>query len=116
MLAKRFEVVAESGSGFVRSRIIRRMIEAEREASEKGEHEQTRIIPQNYDFQLLRTEVTDGRPAYVLEISPKTKNQFMVRGRIWVDAEDFGITRLEGQPLAWLPDLLALQLYSHRPR
>jgi hypothetical protein len=33
-----------------------------------------------------------------LEISPKTKNQFMVRGRIWVDAEDFAITRLEGSP------------------
>ena len=48
--AKTFEVIAESGSGFVRNRIIRKMIEAEAEASQKGEREQTRIIPANYDF------------------------------------------------------------------
>lgn len=96
--AKTFEVVAESGSGFVRSHIIRRMIDAEREANEKGEHEQTRIIPRNYDFRLLGTDETDGRPSYVLEISPKTENQFLIRGRIWVDAMDFAISRLEGSP------------------
>ena len=96
--AKSFEVVAESGSGFVRSHIIRRMIDAEREASAKAEHEETRIIPQNYDFRLLGTEKKEGRSSYVLEISPKKKNQFMIRGRIWVDAVDFAITRLEGSP------------------
>jgi hypothetical protein len=96
--AKTFEVVAESGSGFVRSHIIRRMIDAEREASEKAEHEETRIIPQNYDFRLLGTDETERRSSYVLEISPKKKNQFMIRGRIWVDAADFAITRLEGSP------------------
>ena len=96
--AKSFEVVAESGSGFVRSHIIRRMIDAEREASAKAEHEETRIMPQNYDFRLLGTEKKEGRSSYVLEISPKKKNQFMIRGRIWVDAVDFAITRLEGSP------------------
>src|SRR4026208_2147787 len=34
--AKTFEVVAESGSGFVRTRIIRRMIDAEQEASQQS--------------------------------------------------------------------------------
>jgi hypothetical protein len=96
--AKTFEVVAERGSGFVRSHIIHKMIDAEREASEKGEHQQTRIIARNYDFTLLGTDDTNGRPSYVLEISPKTKSQFMIRGRIWVDAADFAITRLEGSP------------------
>ena len=114
--AKTFEVVAESGSGFVRTRIIRRMIDAEQEASQKGEHQQTRIIPQNYDFQLLGTEISDGRPAYVLEISPKTKNQFLVRGRIWVDAEDFAITRVEGSPAKnpsfWIRKVQILHRYQ----
>lgn len=96
--AKTFDVVAESGPGFVRSHIIRRMIDAERETSEKVEHEQTRIIPQNHDFRLLGTDETEGRPSYVLEVNPKTNHQFMIRGRIWVDAVDFAITRLEGSP------------------
>jgi hypothetical protein len=95
---KNFEVTAEDGSGFVRSHIIRKMMEAEHQASAKGEHEQTRILPQNYDFRLVGEEAVEGRPAYILEISPKTKSQFSVRGRIWVDAEDFAITRLEGSP------------------
>lgn len=114
---KTFEVLAESGSGFVRSHIIRRMIDAEREASQRGEHEDTRIVPRNYDFRLLETEVMDGRPSYVLEISPKTKNQFLVRGLIWVDAEDFAITRLEGSPAKnpsfWIRSVHVVHRYEH---
>ena len=113
---KNFEVVAESGSGFIRDHIIRRMIDAEREASEKGEHEQTRIIPQNYDFRLLDTEVMEGRPSYVLEISPKTNNKFLVRGRIWVDAHDFAIMRVEGSPAKnpsfWIRSVHVVQRYD----
>lgn len=43
----------------------------DREANEKREQQQTRIIPQNYNFRLLRTEVLEGRPQYVLEISQR---------------------------------------------
>jgi len=114
--AKTFEVVAESGSGFVRTHIIRRMMDAEREASQRGEHQQTRILPQNYDFQLLGTETVEGRPAYVLEISPNTTNQFLVRGRIWVDAEDFAITRVECSPAKnpsfWIHNVKVLHRYD----
>ena len=113
---KNFEVVAESGPGFIRNHIIRRMIDAEHEASETGEHEQTRITPQNYDFRLLGTEVLEGQPSYVLEISPKTNNRFLVRGRIWVDAEDFGIMRVEGSPAKnpsfWIRSAHIVQRYN----
>lgn len=95
---KTFQVISENGSGFVRNRILRRMIDAEREASQKGEREQTRIIPRNYEFRLLGNEIRDGRDAYVLEIAPKTENKFLIRGRIWVDTEDFAIARIDGQP------------------
>jgi hypothetical protein len=114
--AKTFEVVTESGSGFVRGRIIGQMIEAERGASEKGEQQQTRIVPRNYDFRLLRTDVLEGRPQYVLEISPKTRNQYMVRGHIWVDAEDFAITRIEGSPAKnpsfWIRSIRVVHRYE----
>lgn len=114
--SKTFEVTGESGSGFVRSHIIRRMIDAESQASAKGEHEGTRIMPPNYDFSLVGTETVDGRPSYVLEINPKTKSQFMVRGRIWVDADDFAITRLEGGPAKnpsfWIHNVKVVQRYD----
>lgn len=114
--AKNFEVLEESGSGFVRTHIIRRMVDAEHQASAKGDHEQTRILPDNYRFSLLRTEVVEGRPAYVLQIDPKGKNQFMVRGHIWVDAEDFAIMRVEGAPAKnpsfWIHSVKVVQRYD----
>jgi hypothetical protein len=95
---KTFQVVSESGSGFVRNHIIRKMIEAEAEASQKGERKESRIIPENYEFRLVGTEPVDGRDSYVLEITPRKPTKFSIRGRIWVDAEDFAIARIEGQP------------------
>jgi hypothetical protein len=52
----------------------------------------------------------------VLEISPKTKNKFLIRGRIWVDAEDFAITRIEGSPAKnpsfWINSVQVLHRYE----
>lgn len=117
---KTLEVVAESGSGFVRNRIIRKMIDAEEEASRKTENEHTRIIPANYDFRLIGTDILDGRGNYVLEISPKTQNKYLIRGRIWVDADDFAIARIEGRPVKnpsfWVRSVQVVQQYERHGR
>lgn len=96
--AKTFEVVSESGSAFIRSQVLRRMMEAETESSQRSDREQSRILPANYDFRLVGTETSEGRPAYMLDLIPKTKNKFLIQGRVWVDAEDYAITRIEGSP------------------
>jgi len=113
---KKFEVVEETGSGFVRNHIIRKMIEAEEESSQKGERKESRIIPENYEFHLLGKEVSEGRDSYVLEISPKKPTKFTIRGRIWVDAEDFAIARIEGEPAKnpsfWIRSVKVEQRYG----
>ena len=113
---KTFEVVAESGSGFVRNYILGKMIEAEVESSQKGERKETRIIPENYDFRLVGTEALDGRDSYVLEINPKKPTKFSIRGRIWVDAQDFAIARIQGQPAKnpsfWIRSVQVVQRYG----
>jgi len=96
--SRSFDVISESGSNIIRSRVLRKIIEAEAEASQEDGRERNRIIPTNYDFRLTGREVTDGRLAHVLEIVPKTQNRFLIRGRIWVDAEEYAITRIEGTP------------------
>ncbi|MGA8187373.1 MAG: hypothetical protein WB776_05525, partial [Candidatus Sulfotelmatobacter sp.] len=35
---------------------------------------------------------------YVLDAQPQSKNKFLFRGHIWVNAKDFAITRVEGEP------------------
>ncbi len=95
---KEFEVLSEKGSGAIRSRVFRKMLESEIEASSGEMREATQISQRNYNFRLLGSEELDGRQAFVLEAIPKTKNKFLFRGKIWVDAEDYAIARIEGSP------------------
>jgi hypothetical protein len=91
------------------------MLEAEEEASRDGIRETTYIWQRNYDFRLVGTEVREGRPAYVLEINPKTVSKFLIRGRIWVDCEEFAIVRVEGapalKPSAFIHNIHVVQQY-----
>ena len=95
---KEFHILSESGSGAIRKRVLHKMIESELEASRDDMRAQTQITPANYDFRLTGVDMDQGRRVYVFEAAPKLQNKFMIRGRIWVDAEDFAITRIEGSP------------------
>lgn len=95
---KSFEVLSESGSGLLRKRIFRRMLDSELEASSASIREATQITPQNYNFRLVGTEEAQGRKRFVLEALPKTRNKFLFEGRVWVDAQDFAIVRIQGKP------------------
>jgi len=96
--SKQFETVSTSGWGAARSHVFPRLLESEREASSPGLHERSRITPANYSFALAGREAINQRPAYVIEIAPKTQNKYLIQGRIWVDAEEYAIVRIEGKP------------------
>lgn len=95
---KVFTIVSESGSEIVRKRAFKKLLEAEEESMQKENQQRSAITPENYTFQLADYEKTDANELYVLEAQPRTKNKFLFRGHIWVDAKDFAITRVEGQP------------------
>jgi len=95
---KDFEVLSESGPRPVRDKVLRRMVESEAEASGDELRNLNRITTENYDFQLVRQDRESGRSAYVLEAIPKTKSKYLMKGEIWVDAEDFAISRVSAQP------------------
>jgi len=96
---KSFEVLSEQGSSTVRKRVLRKMLDAELEAAAREARSHTRISPINYTFTLAGSAVDEhGRSCYLLDIAPKTPNRFLTRGRIWVDAEELAIVRIEGSP------------------
>jgi len=95
---KVFTIVSESGSGTVRSRVFKKLLEAEQESLREENQQRSAITPQNYTFQLTDYQKIDGSEFYVLEASPLTKNKFLFRGRLWVDAKAFAIDRVEGEP------------------
>jgi len=96
--SKQFEVVSENGWGGARKHVFPRLLEAEAEAAQPDLRERSRIIPENYTFEMLGTEDVRGRPAYVIAIEPKTPNKYLARGRIFVDADEYAIVRVEGKP------------------
>jgi hypothetical protein len=42
------------------------------------------------------TEYINGRAEFVIEIAPKLPEKYLMRGRIWVDVEEFAVVRMEG--------------------
>jgi hypothetical protein len=95
---KVFTIVSESGSGTVRSRVFKKLLEAEQESMDKENLERSAITSQNYSFQLIDYQKIDGNEFYVVEAHPLTKNKFLFRGRIWVDAKAFAIAEVQGEP------------------
>src|SRR5215469_5398298 len=95
---KVFTIVSESGSGTVRSHVFKKLLEAEQESGREENQERSAISPQNYTFQLTDYQKIDGNEFYAFEARPLTKNKFLFRGRIWVDAKDFAIAEVEGEP------------------
>lgn len=95
---KEFEVLSESGPGPLRDRVLRRMVESEVEASHEDLRRLNQLTSANYDFRFLRLDRDEGRRVFVLDASPKTKSKYLIKGEVWVDAEDFGVSRVIGRP------------------
>lgn len=96
--AKEFTIVSEEGSGSIRKHVFQKLLSEETQASRRGTRAGTRLIPDNYRFQLVGREILETGPAYVLSVTPKTANKYLIDGKIWVDASDYSIVRIEGQP------------------
>jgi len=113
---KHFDILSEEGWKAAHKHVLRKMLESESETSHPEARAKTRINPDNYDFKIAGTEVIDGRTAYVLEVSPKRKEKYLFRGRIWVDAEDYALARAEGQPAKnpsfWTKSTHFVQIYQ----
>ena len=91
---KRFTIVNATGSKLIQNRVFHRLLETEEQAGDSSNRKHTELGPDNYTFSLAGTEGTN----YVLNVEPKEESRFLYRGKIWVDAHDFAVTRIEAQP------------------
>jgi hypothetical protein len=95
---KNLTIVDESGSNFLRTKVLHKLLDNEREASEATVHAETKFARSNYFFSLVGVESRQMRPLYVLDVTPKVKSKFAWKGRIWIDPADYAVVRAEGQP------------------
>jgi len=94
---KSFTIVSEEGSGTVRSKVFKKLLEAEQESMREENQQRSAINSDNYTFKVVDYQKAQENELYVLEAEPKTKNKFLFRGKIWVDGKDFAITQIEGE-------------------
>jgi hypothetical protein len=89
-------------------KLKRETLEQRAERLRKQEEENTSIVhevPRAFDFQIVGEEAVNGRPAYVLQATPhpgyhaqgKYGNMFSKVGKLWVDKQDFGWIKADGQ-------------------
>ena len=95
---KQFRIVKEQGSRLLLDHVLRELIQNEKEALDKANLGRTDLTPSNYEFQLVGSDTIGGQPQYVLEVTPRFKSKFLYTGKIWVDANDFAVSRVSAEP------------------
>jgi hypothetical protein len=95
---KDFKVISQSGSKLLINHVLLKLLSSEQEAQEEHSRKELEISPKNYDFALAGTEHTPSGDFYVLAVNPKGKSKYLYRGKLWVEARDFAIVRMQGEP------------------
>jgi outer membrane lipoprotein-sorting protein len=93
---KAFRILSTSGSKFLVDRVLKKLLESEQEASIEQSH--TALTPANYKFEFDGKESSGGRTLFVLRVRPKVDSKFLYKGKIWVDSQDYAVTRIDAEP------------------
>lgn len=115
-VTKTFVIRSQTGSKLLLDRVFKKLLESEKEAFSAEAQKRTALTPENYSFALQGCESIGESPNYVLTVEPKIKNKFLYRGKIWVDAGDFAVSRIAAEPAKnpsfWIKQTQIEQVYG----
>jgi hypothetical protein len=94
---KEFTIVRESGSKLLLNRVLHRLLDSEKEASNEENRKQVALTLENYSFETSAAQA-DETQDIELNVKAKAKNKFLYNGRIWVNPKDYAVTRIEAEP------------------
>ena len=95
---KSYTILSQNGSSIWRNQVLGTLLENEKKMSRPGNVETALINSSNYEMKLdgsPRMEL-NGRECLVLDITPRRSSEYLFKGKLWVDAHDFGIVQLKG--------------------
>ncbi len=93
---KHFRIVSLNGSKLLADRVLKKLLSTEEAAARNPQ--ETALDPANYSFTLVGQELVDGRLCYLLAVVPRTESKLLYRGTIWVDADDYAVTKIDASP------------------
>ena len=97
---KTFTVTSEEGSGLIRRLALSPLIASEIRAASGKDHHDSAITPANYTLELIGEEDVGAYHCYVLHAAPKRPDKYLFAGKVWIDAKDYAVVRIEGHPAA----------------
>ena len=109
----RYEITAEGGSAYIRSKVLKAVLDGEREVIAQGETARSSLDPSNYRFQANGID-SDGLANVLL--SPRRKERVLVSGMMALNADDGTLVRLQGRlaksPSFWLKNVDIVRTYE----
>jgi hypothetical protein len=95
---KSYTILSESGSEFIRTHVLRTVLDNEKNLNLPGTVEHSWFTSANYEMQLKPggVQLLDGRECLALAIHPKHKAPNMIEGTLMADAKDGSIVQLDG--------------------
>jgi hypothetical protein len=95
---KEFKIVAETGSGLIRSRVFKPLMQVEVETAAGRNRYDSSVTPNNYTFTLLGEEDVAGAHCFVVQTTAKRADKYLFNGKVWVHATEFALVQVAGQP------------------
>ncbi len=90
----RYVIVSEDGSEYIRNKVFRASLEAERKMWASHDPEKASLTPSNYVFE-ERGSQPDGLTS--LTMKPRRKDLLLVDGQIFLNPDDGELVRMEGR-------------------
>jgi hypothetical protein len=90
----RYTIVCEDGSDYIRSKVFRASLDAERDMWSTGSPDQGAVTPANYVFE-DRGAQPDGLASIAMK--PRRKGLLFVEGAIYLNPDDGELVRIEGE-------------------
>jgi hypothetical protein len=95
---KQFTIVSETGSKMVQNKVLKKLLESEKEAADPENQKHTALSPENYKFTLLGVAPSQHGGCYRLHVDPHKENKFLYRGEVCVNAADFAVESIDAEP------------------
>ncbi|HEX4321524.1 MAG TPA: hypothetical protein VHZ52_11510 [Acidobacteriaceae bacterium] len=106
---KEYTHLSQSGSALWRAEVIDKILAGEKDLNLANHREGAWITSKNYELHPEPGRVQqNGVQCIVVDLKPLRKSPHLFNGKIWVDASDYTVVRLEGIP-SQSPNVLAGQ-------
>ena len=108
-----YEITAEGGSGVIRTKVLRAVLQGEREVISQGDSARSSLARENYTFQ---PNGVDREGLANVLLSPRRKEPVLVAGTMFLQPSDGNLVRLEGRlaksPSFWVKNVDIIRKYE----